>query len=215
MTTGSTPRRRWVGLAAVAACLAGVLGGCAIPEQEGAEPLDDVPQELLAVATTTIPSVEEAQFELVLFWHAEAGRLIKVHRQVQARPTIQDAIGQLRGGPTQDELVANPGGEFFRVDPGLTNLGETPQVSDPVDGVVTIVVAPDAGFRDLDNKRNAVAELVCTLTEFDDVTGVVIRDDQAEPIVLPDVNSSLIDGPAMRSHYADCLTPEPSTTTTG
>lgn len=178
---------------------------CSIPTHDAASGLNDVPAELLASTTTSAPPPEEGpEFELVLYWHGEQGRLIRVRRPVSTQPTVAEAIARLLEGPTQDEISRNPA-EYFQPDAGLTDAALNPQVSEPVEGILTITFASQGKFRELDNKRNAAAELVCTVTEFEGISGVIVRDELPDPIVLPGTNSELIEGPAMRNHYADCV----------
>ncbi len=193
---------------------------CGIPEQDRAEILADVPDEVFAATTTTTTTpVAEAStsFDLILYWHDEQGRLVSIVRPKQTRPTLQEAIDELLKGPSSEENAANPA-RLITLDQALGNAALVPVVSGPdAAGTVTVTVSPDAGFRDFDT-RTAATELVCTLTQFEGVTGVVILDGQPEAIVLPGINSEPIIGPAMRVHYGDCLTvddppPDESTAT--
>lgn len=203
-STSTLRRFRRLSLAALGAG-AIMMPACSIPTHDAASGLNDVPAELLASTTTSAPLPEEGpEFELVLYWHGEQGRLIRVRRPVSTQPTVAEAITRLLEGPTQDEISRNPA-EYFQPDAGLTDAALNPQVSEPVDGILTITFASQGKFRELDNKRNAAAELVCTVTEFEGISGVIVRDDLPDPIVLPGTNSELIEGPAMRSHYADCV----------
>jgi hypothetical protein len=189
-----------------------VAAACGIPGQDSAQVVTDVPAGLLAVTSTTaVAAQNQYPYELVLYWHAGQGRLVRVVRNVETPPTLQEAVDQLLAGPTQAEN-ANPA-DFIQPDSGLTQLA--PSVSSPDEnGVVTVTVSPDSGFRNLDNKRQAAAELVCTITEFPGTTGVIVRDDQPDPIGLVGTNSEPIDGPANRSEFGDCLTDNPPTTAT-
>lgn len=209
---GRLGRRAMIAMASI-----GLIGAaCGIPTQESAEVLPDLPESLLAATTSTIAVAEdESRYELALFWHDGQGRLRRIVRPTSLEPTPQEAVDALLGGPTAEENAANPA-ELIALDPGLGDLELDPVVNAPVDGIMTIDVG-DTDFRELDNKRNAAAELVCTLTQFTGVAGVLVSDSQPDPVVLVGSNSEAIEGPATRAHFGDCLTveegPSPETTT--
>ncbi len=195
--------------------------GCGLPEQERAEVIEDVPADVRAVDATpnTVPAkeVDAAPFSLVLYWHeGNQGRLIRVARPWEAQPTPEEALTQLIKGPTGQEREETAGVEFFGPDTGLTDAELAPVLEGPVDGVIKVTVG-GVGFRELPNKANVGAELVCTLTELDGIDGVVVYDAQPEPINLVGSNAESIEGPARRSNFGDCVTvdpPPPDETTT-
>lgn len=201
--------RSAMGIAFVA-CIGWATVSCGLPQQDAAQVLDDIPDDVLATVETVEPvseqEEEDAPFQLVLYWHeGDQGRLVRVDRPVNEAPTVQTAIDQLIGGPTNEEIAETPGVLSMQANAGLTDPELAPVVSDPVDGVVTITVG-GTGFRELPNKTNAAAELVCTLTEFPAVAGVLVFDAQPEPINLVGINSESIEGPASRADFADCET---------
>lgn len=197
----------------------GLVGGllltaaCGLPEQDQAQVLDGVPIDLLAVTSTTSAELAEveadAAFELVLYWHDsdQGGRLIRNVRQRGTAPTPQEAIEQLIAGPTEQE-VAETESLIFGPNTGLTDEQLAPVVGEPAEGIVTVTVAGTA-FRELPNKANAAAELVCTLTEFENIDGVIVKDLQPDPIGLVGANSESIEGPARRENFDDCVPANP------
>ncbi len=186
---------------------------CGLPEQDEARVIDDLPDDVLAVTTTTTaPAVtieDDAPYELVLYWHEsdQGGRLIRKVRQRATPPQPQEALDELIKGPTEPEVAETEGVDLFGPNAGLKDA-ENPTVGDPdAAGIVTVTVSGTA-FRELPNKANATEELVCTLTEFTNITGVIVRDDQPEPIGLVGRNSESIDGAARRENFGDCVAAE-------
>ncbi len=199
---------------------------CGLPEQDQAQVINDLPADVLAVTSTTLSApvevVSDAPFEVALYWHEsdQGGRLIRIVRQRTTPPTPQEAIEQLIVGPTEQELADTENFNLFGPNTGLRDEQLAPVVGVPEAGIVTVSVS-GTGFRDLPNKANAAAELVCTLTEFDNIDGVIVRDLQPEPIGLVGTNSESIEGPARRENFDGCITAdqppegEGSTTTSG
>ncbi len=186
---------------------------CGLPEQDQAQVLEELPADLLAVTSTTSATPDEveldAPFELALYWHDsdQGGRLIRKVRQRTTAPTPQEAIEQLIAGPTEQE-VAETESLIFGPNTGLRDEELAPVVGEPDGGIVTVTVSGN-GFRELPNKANAAAELVCTLTEFENIDGVIVRDLQPDPIGLVGANSESIEGPARRENFDDCMTANP------
>ncbi|MEZ5378991.1 MAG: hypothetical protein R2733_21010 [Acidimicrobiales bacterium] len=208
-----TPFRPMPLLIMIVSTAAVVAASCGLPEQDQAQAIDDLPEDLLAVTTTTTTApaavVDDAPYELVLYWHEsdQGGRLIRKVRLRSTPPTPQEALQELIGGPVESEVAETEGVEFFGPNAGLKDAELNPIIEGPVEGIVTVVVS-GTGFRELPNKANAAEELVCTLTEFDAIDGLVVRDAQPEPIGLVGRNSESIEGPARRENFDDCATPD-------
>ncbi len=198
------------GAAAACGLFAVLAASCGLPEQDQAQVIDDVPDDVLAVVSTTSTAVaveeDDAPFTLTLYWHeSDQGRLIQVSRPSDTQPTPLEALQQLREGPTNQEIADTAGVLTFGPSAGLRLTPDelAPVLEGPVDGTLTIRVS-GAEFRELPNKANAAAELVCTLTEFDEIDGVTVVDDQPEPITLVGNNAEPIVGPATRANFGDC-----------
>ncbi len=211
------PRRSRLGRG-LAIGIAFTCGACSIPSNDSAQPLENAPEDLLAVTTTVAedPAVaSEDTYEIQLYWHADQVALGRFTRSILEPPTPQIVLDQLLTGPTPEENAArNP--QIFQLDAALADIGLAPLVTGPdALGVVTVTFASTT-FRDATaDKRNATAEMVCTLTELEGVTGLVVQDTQSQPIPLPDISTQTIDGPAMRANFNECAVPEPAPDTTG
>ncbi len=209
--SGRSGRRR-SGHRLAAVVLGVVCAACSIPSNDSAQPLENAPEDLLAVTTTIAgdPAVaSEDTYEIQLYWHADQVVLGRIARSILEPPTPQIVLDQLLTGPTPEENAAkNP--QIFQLDAALADIGLAPVVTGPdVAGVVTVTFASTT-FRDATaDKRNATAEMVCTLTELEGVTGIVVQDTQPQPIPLPDISTQTIDGPAMRANFNECAVPEP------
>ncbi len=185
--------------------MAALASSCVLPPQEEASPIS-VPDDLLTTTTTTPPVTEtpagDTEFELTLYWHlndAEARlRLVPIRRPSDVAISHQDALTQLVSGPNDTEIA-----ELSEVGTLVPVAEESLAPTVVVEaGVAAITVADEFGFRANDQIKISLAEeLVCTMTGFDDVGGVVVLD-SAGPIPLPDGRAETITGPAARDDYA-------------
>lgn len=188
----------------VTACL--TLAGCSVPTDDGAQAVDDIPEEVFAelpTTTTTTPVLDEDVVNVRFYFHDEDGVLVRVFRPFDEAPALGDTLTQLLEGPRQDET--SPTGRFIQA---TMNPTLAPQVTDISDGVAYLTVSDEPGFREAANRRLAAAELVCTAVQYVLVDAVVISDSQGT-IPLTDLDAETIDGPARAVHYEDCEPPLP------
>ncbi len=186
--------------------LASLAGGCVLGADEDASPLASVPDDLLSpttsqATTTTEAPAEPSEFGLDLFWHINQGEgqraLIKVSRPRDTAADPTTALAELVAGPTEDELAAYAElGTLFPLVDEL--LAPTLTIAE---GTATVTVSDEFELRVNDAAKIPVAEeLVCTLTEFDSVTGVVVVDTEG-PIPLTNRAAETITGRAERGDY--------------
>lgn len=189
------PRRAWLLLAT-----ASILLGCTTAGGNAAVVIQDVPYELTGTSIATVPPAIEPQgpFKLTLYFISEEDEsLISVVRNREQPPQLQEAIDALSAGPTEAELALAPMRARF-------SESLNPIVSAPTAGLVVITVSDQAQLRDSSNRLPAQV-LVCTLTEFDGVNAVQLRDSLG-PIQLAGASAESIESEfARRENYNDCL----------
>ncbi len=177
----------------------GVLG-CTTVGGNAAVVIQDVPYELTGTSLATVPPVVEPEgpFTLTLYFISEADEsLISVERNREQPPQLQEAINALSAGPTEAELALAPMRARF-------SESLNPVVSAPTAGLVVITVSDEAQLRDSSNRLPAQV-LVCTLTQFEGVNAVQLRDSRG-PIQLAGANAESIESEfARRENYNDCL----------
>jgi hypothetical protein len=174
------------------------LAACTTPSENEAVVIDEVPYELLGTVNSTPTTSTEPQgpFELELFFISEADEtLIRVVRAREQPPGLQETIDALMMGPTEAELAQ------VAMRPRLSE-SLNPVASPPTGGLLAITVSDEAQFRDLNNRLPAQV-LVCTLTQFDTVDAVELRD-SIGPIPLSGANSESIGSQARRENYNGC-----------
>ncbi len=196
--------------------LALVLAGCISPQEKAAEVIPNVPYDLLGpTSTTTEPPPEVAGgFRLELYFLAEEDdSLWRVTRSREQRPGIQEALELLVAGPTEVESALLP--VRARLSESLN-----PVAGQPVGGLLSIAVSDEAQFRENTNNRFSTQVIVCTMTQFDAVDAVELRDTSG-PIQLSGIDAETIGEQATRSNYNDCeagdlseVVPEGDTTDT-
>ncbi len=173
---------------------------CVSPRETEAVIIEDVPFDLLgpAAATTTTAAVEElGPFELTLFFLADDNTLWRVERAREQAPGLQEALDALVSGPTEEEV------ENLAVRARLSE-GLNPVASQPVSGLLSITVSDEAQFRQDDvNNRLVTQVLVCTMTQFDSVGLVQLRDSEGT-IPLSGIESESIGDTATAANYNDC-----------
>ncbi len=176
-----------------------LLAACATAGGNAAVVIEDVPYELTGTAAATLPPVIEpaGPFTLTLYFIAEADEsLISVERSRDRQPGPQEAIDALIAGPNQAELELVPMRARF-------SESLDPSASAPTDGLVVVVVSDEAQLRDTSNRLPAQV-LVCTLTQFPNVSAVQLRDSRG-PIQLSGANAESIESEfARRENYNDC-----------
>ncbi len=207
----------------VALALGIVANACVLPEDQRAAELQQVPRELLTtttgVAVSAEPEPEDPSYEFLLFWHDDNDQLHRVGRVLDSPPSIEEALTQLLGGPSDEEAVLDDGTIVSnRVVPAL---GPTARRLE--NDILVITVADDFAFRDREaDKIPITEELVCTLIGIEGVVALTIEDSAGE-ITLTDKAAQVITGPATRSDFGDCVpkesevdvtTPEGDDTTT-
>ncbi|MFW2381137.1 MAG: GerMN domain-containing protein [Acidimicrobiales bacterium] len=175
------------------------LAGCVSPQEKAAEPILEVPYGLLGpTSTTTEPPPElDGQFELDLYFLAEEDdSLWRVTRSREQRPGIQEALELLVAGPTEAESELLP--VRARLSESLN-----PIAGQPIGGLLSITVSDEAQFRENTNNRLATQVIVCTMTQFDTVDAVELRDTTG-PIPLSGIDAETIGERATRANYNDC-----------
>jgi hypothetical protein len=180
------------------ACVALGLAACTTPSENQAVVIDDVPYDLLGTVNSTPITESEPQgpFELELFFISEADEtLVRVVRAREQPPGLQETIDALMVGPTEAELA------LVAMRPRLSE-SLNPVAASPTGGLLAITVSDEAQFRDLNNRLPSQV-LVCTLTQFDNVEAVELRD-SIGPIPLTGANSESIGSQARRENYNEC-----------
>ncbi len=173
---------------------------CGLTMQDEAQPITSVPFSLLGTTTsTTQAEPDNPAFNLDLFWISSADEgLIEVSRPQEDEPSIQDALDALVGGPNEAEQAQYPEARSPSSVSSLLN-----PIARPVeDGHLVIEVADGTELRE-DNRLPA-AVIVCTVTQFEIIRSVEIRDVDGT-IPLSDIGSSSIEGAATRANFNDCI----------
>lgn len=225
---------RRAGLAALLA-VAAVVAACGVPTEEEARSLGTPPFGLLTTttgATTTTVAPEEG-FRLTLYWVGPTEEIVPGEPiGLTEAPTFQAVLDLLVDGPP----VTDPEGTTTTTGAGstettaptalrtyvtesLTPAGATPPNPGPVvravdetSQIVEVLVADD--FAALPQFRLAVAQMVCTLTQFENASGVRFYDSRGQ-LNLSTVEGVPLDGqPATRANIGTCDPPPPQEATT-
>lgn len=157
--------------ARAAALLAGAVvlaSACTVSIDEQARPVDDAPVALLEPPTTeTIPPAEEDEgFDLVLMFIDSAGQRVPVTRRPLRRPTEQDVLDGLAGGPTQAEVAENG-------DPISTGLFPSlePMVGEIDEGVLRVIVEGEelrqASIDTPERLQRIYGQIVCSIDRLE------------------------------------------------
>lgn len=226
--------RRPSGLAALLAAAA-TFAGCGVPTEDEARSLGTPPFGLLTTttgATTTTVAPEEG-FRLTLYWVGPAEEIVPGEPiGLTEAPTFQAVLDLLVDGPPisvpdgtttttragSTETTA-PTALRTYVTESLTPTGVTPPSPGPVvrtvdetSQIVEVLVADD--FAALAQFRLAVAQMVCTLTQFENAGGVRFYDSRGQ-LNLSTVEGVPLDGqPATRENIGTCDPPPPPEETT-
>jgi hypothetical protein len=222
-------------LAAVLA-VALVLAACGVPTDGETRTLGTPPFGLLTTSTTTPPSTVplDEGFRLTLYWVAPNDEIVPGEPiGLPETPTFQEVVDLLTEGPpasgTNGSSASSRPGSATTAPPtmrtyiteGLNPEGEDvehravgPLVIQVQDGMLDVLVADR--FRDESQAtptrfRLAIAQLVCTVTQFENVDGVRFFDSRGQ-LTLVNLEQNPIEV-ATRGNIGTC-DPMPPTTTT-
>ena len=210
-------RRPALVLMAIALALA-ACGGGTDPGSEGSSTTQAPPTSAVTdtttseapepTTTTTAPTTTVAEEPLavgVYLYLDEPGQphrpgpfLAPVHREVAGTvETAAAALESLLAGPTADEAASVPA-LSTQIPEGTELLGVT-----ITDGVATVDLSAEFAADD-DSAAVAmrVAQVVFTVTRFDDVTSVSFEQEGA-PVAVPTSQGDLVDRPVTRDDYVD------------
>lgn len=232
-------RRAWpVTLAALVVAAAAVLAACGVPTGGDVETLGTPPFGLLTTSTTTAQSTvpPEEGFRLTLYWATADDEIVPGDPiGLPKTPTFQEVIDLLAEGPpvggaagstseprSGSTTTAQPMLRTY-INDGLNPEGEDvehravgPLVVQVEDGILDLLVADR--FRDESQAtptrfRLAIAQVVCTVTQFENVSGVRFFDSRGQ-LTLVNLEQNPIEV-ATRANIGECEPPrERSTTTT-
>lgn len=190
--------------------------GCAISVDERPQALEqDGWEEVLAGTSptgSTLPAdaPEDETVTIRLFFIGLDNKPESVSRAFPPDPGVNDILAGLADGPTDEEQAAFADQLQTRIPTPLNpRFGER-----DADGeTVSIVVDPEADFRNLveqepEQARLVATQIVCTVLNLnleEDVSGLIIEDDQG-PIPVLDANGTRLDGAARLDDYNGCIT---------
>ena len=198
-------RRRRLLAGVVAALLLVAGAGCGLPSDEGANELspDDVPFDLLAPASTTVPDTpREGATQIVNLYFQNDERLIAVPAEVEAAedPTVFDpqvAVTELLEGTSG---LGVPAGVRSAIPSGTRLLGA--QTSGDT---VTLNLSDDLSGVESNGLVFAIAQLVYTAAgisaESPDGTYQIVIQIDGETISVPDDEGVELDRPVSPSDY--------------
>jgi spore germination protein GerM len=197
-------------LLAVLVVLALLAGGCGVPEDEEASPInpDGLPFRPTPDDLEDEPATSGPITEVVYFFDGRAQRLVPVERSVPSHNSVEDRIGALVAGITQEE--ADTGLVTFLAEG--TALASAPEIVQ--DRVVVLDFNPafTQGQANTDHLQ-AVAQVVWTVTDIDGIRAVLFeRDGEVQNEVNGDGEQTT--GPLDRGDFLDLRPVAPVTTTT-
>ncbi len=202
------PSRFRRSLFAVAVTLTLAASGCAIPTDENARPVDDVPADLFATTTTVVEAVEpdESEFTMTLFFYNDQQQLVLVRRPVEETPVLGEVLAAL-SGLTEEELEEQPG---LRT----TLLSDSPLTVTEIDRTARVltVSAGDTRYRELlvtesDRLQRIFGQVVCTMTAASgDVDRIRLVDPEGTIGVQNSQDGTVLEGPVGPQNVNDCLT---------
>lgn len=228
--------------APAALVVAALLAACGVPVDGEARSLGTPPFGLLTTTTgsTTTTVAPEQGFRLTLYWVGPTEAIVPGEPiGLPEAPTFQAVLDLLVAGPPVTEPEGStttttgpastettaPTGLRTYVTESLTPTGVTPAAPGPmvraVDDatqIVEVVVADDFIALPGGQFRLAVAQMVCTLTQFENARGVRFFDSQGQ-LSINTVEGVPLDGqPATRENIGTCdpspPPPPPEETTT-
>ncbi|GAB3591765.1 hypothetical protein GCM10027446_10770 [Angustibacter peucedani] len=201
--------RAWV---VAAAAVAALLGGCGLPQDGEARPVDDgaVPYGLLGPAATAAPPstklgrTEASQPQTYLLRGDQlleaVPSAVDLSQEVTTPRVLSALFAQLAAGPTEAE----------RADGLSTALAPGVQITlvSVHDQVVDLQVQAALKDPSADRLPLAIGQLVLTATSVDGIDGVrLVRD--GVPVEVPLPGGALTSSPLHRSDYRELL-PEPT-----
>ena len=191
----SGPSRPWTVVALLVASLG--LAACGIPTASAPTPIarSDVPFHLENPPTTTTTAPGTSPVVGVaeqIFLVAPTGHLVAATREVAVPASLTQVTEALLAGPTATESAAGVQSFLTRTGVQVTLAGTT--------GVATVdftanpiqVVGPDQTL--------AIAQIVYTLTQQSDVTGVLFEI-AGKAIEVPTAAGAQVPGPVTRADY--------------
>lgn len=187
---------------------AGLLGGCAVPAEDEPRKVS-WPGRSSPSSTQTAPARPQVGTAMESLCFVRDSHLVRVQRRVPAWPTVSTQIEHLVAGPDETE----------------TDLGYTSPVKGMIQiveihlsrGMVTVVLGGDpqlganpqpGGDADGVGRSDAAlayGQIVCTLGDRVDVSGVSFRHQNGQPIFPPRGDGSRSDGPLTAVDYAELL----------
>ena len=176
------------------------MASCGLALEDEAQPITSVPFSLLGTTTsTTQAEPENPAFGLELFWISSTDEsLIAVLRPQEDQPSVQDALDALVRGPNEADPEPYPEARSPSSVSSLLN-----PIARPVDGGHLVIEVAD-GTELRDANRLPAAVIVCTVTQFNIIDSVEIRDIDGT-IPLSDIGSQSIEGAATRANFNDCM----------
>lgn len=183
-----------------------LLVGCGLTGQEQAELIaaENVDYELLGTTTSTTSTTVVAQptFAVIFYWHAAGDNSLRqVTKGRETQPDPMQTLRELVAGPTAADLEENPDLQA-RLDESMQ-----PEVIGPDEnGQVTIRIQRPA---DEPLTTDQAAEFVCTVTQFESISSVVIVDANDTPFSLSGLGAVALQGPARPSDFGDCVEDQP------
>jgi hypothetical protein len=225
--TLAIPRlRRCAPVAVAAVALAGaVLASCGVPTEEGTRTLGTPPFGLLTTSTTvpptTVPPGEG--FRLTLYWVTPDDQIVPGNPiGLPTGPTFQQVVDLLVEGPPRESVPPNdprtvpttrsPAAlrtyitEGLNPEPdGARHAAAGPLVREVENGVLDLLV--DDSFRKASQEtptrfRLAIAQVVCTVTQFENVDTVRFFDSEGQ-LTLVNLEQIPIQT-ATRENIGDC-----------
>jgi spore germination protein GerM len=181
------------------AIVAGVIAGCGLPTDDAPRPIpeSDIPEELLAPSSTTTPA-ETGAFTVTLWW-IDDGLLAPRDGNV-ADFRIETAIAAVLAGPPPSDVGTS------------IPAGTTAVSIEESDGDVLVINLSEQitgiGSPELDR---ALAQIVYTATEEDDVEGVLFQVN-GEALSVP-TDAGVVSDAVERDDFASQVPPEVTTTT--
>ena len=189
----SGTRRGFVALATILALLAAA-AGCGIPADETAWNVT-APPPYRGFTTPPTDDIASGTATEVLYLTKDQ-RLVAVHRTVDALPSIDALLKDLADGPTKVEK-----------DQGLTSALSGIAVvigTELKDGQLEITLGDGLDGVTAGTKLLAIAQIVCTVDEREDVTSVVFARDGLRSEV-PRGDGSTTGGPLTRQDYVNII----------
>jgi hypothetical protein len=210
------------------AVAAAAVAACGVPSEHAARPLPTDPFGLITTTTaapTTVPAPDG--FRLTLYWVGPGDVIVPgMPIGLPEAPTFQTVLDLLVEGPGPVEPAGDPpdgqpppGGLVTYVTESLHPAWRNDPAPGPVvervdeaTGIVDIAVADeffDASSAQPQRFRLAIAQIVCTVTQFENARGVRLFDSRGQPITLVNLDTVPIEPPiGTRDNIGDC-DPEP------